>query len=311
MTSPTKNGAARLSGLPGSGVEAVIDLFDYIDPDLYVHDMREAMSVSYGELSNCTGKSTSYLHRLCNGKAHLTEDMVKGVASCFELSKVEASYLKQLIQYKKADSVESRKRRLGGLLKSRMAREKWSNEQGVAGEEEALLRQILSWEHVVLLTLAQQVHVRDDEYTLSVLFGHRVDSRKFRAVIDQMLRLGVLEREPNGYLFAPNKDHVNIGSSVHHREALKMFYYDVLHHAADAVLSVPRDQRSYLCTTVAMDEVQYAKYKAYITQKWEEEIGIAAREFAKQSSGTRKKIVQVGGFLFPWSQNEDEIMPDE
>jgi uncharacterized protein (TIGR02147 family) len=270
----------------------MISVFSYLDYREFLKDFfHEKKSVnphfSYQVFAAQAGfKSRSYIKLVMDGKKNMADDSIKKLNSALRLPEKSFDYLKDLVAFNQARSLQLRNVYFEKLLSY--------NKRNAA--RNLLLQQFdyfTHWYNSTIREIVSQVDFKDDFEKLGTIVKPRISARKAKASVELLLKLGLIRK--NGDRYEQVDTLITTGDEVRSL-AVQNFHLQNLMLAGDSISTCQSIDRDISCIIIGASEQGFAKIK--------EEIQLFRKkllEFSKKDSKS-KRIYHVNFQLFPTSE---------
>ena len=224
-------------------------IFDFTNYRNYLKAYFEERKLSKRKFSyrlfanQCGFKSASFLKMVIDGQKKLTTASIASITSGLGLKKKEAAYFETLVLFEQATQQKEKEHYLERLISLRPQ----TQELALTADQ---YRYLTDYRLVALRELAATQDFSSDPHWLAGRFSPALKVSEVTAMLDLLLRLGLLVKKKGGGLAhadASLKTPVEVS-------ALETYYYhlEMLTLAKKALLSVPPLERDMSAITVPM-----------------------------------------------------------
>ncbi len=280
----------RVSAEPPARRRSPIDVFRYLDYRAFLADLYQAKKqrgFSYRAFSRAAGLGApNYLKLVIAGQRNLTKPMAKRFAGACGLQGEAAEYFERLVEFNQASTAAKRNasyEQLGAFRRYRQAQK----------IELAQAAYHSRWYLPAIRELCASPDFREDPEWLAKVLLPPIKPSEARQALDQLLELGLLERDARGRL-RQHSAVVSTGPETRNMN-VRNYHAEMMHRATLAIELVPAAERDISSLTVCLDADGLARLKARIQAFRRELIELC------ESEPGRAQVVQVNFQLFPLS----------
>jgi uncharacterized protein (TIGR02147 family) len=283
----TKTGVVTLK----SGVKK--NIFEYDNFRNYLRDVYQSAKAedkkfSFRYFSKMAGlKSPSSLKRVMDGERNLTDDGIEKFSKALKLTKEEATYFRNLVNLNQEASIDEKQKYAREILRSKAFRK-------AHPLTEAEYDYYSKWYHIPIRELVGLPDFQEDPAWIAAQVIPEISPQEARKAIETLLKLGLLERNPEGKLTQSNAvvftpDEV-LSSFVaqYHREMAKK--------AGESIERVKREKREISSMTMGMSEETARKVKEMIQKFRQDIVQLVVQDQAGDT------VYQLNFHLFPVTQ---------
>ncbi len=273
-----------------------VDVFAHRDYRRFLRAYYEAgreqgQAVSLRAFGKRAGlRSPNYLKLVMDGARNLTSAMAVRFAEAAGLSGEAAAYFCELVAFNQAKSAVDRERAYERL--QRFARYRQVHKLDAAQSAYHSL-----WYLPVVRELVAHRDFRDDPKWIGKTLRPAISPRQAQRAIDTLLELSLLVRDEQDKLVQREALVTTPDGPLPHHVA--SFHRAMLQRAAEALDSVPREQREIASLTLCVSAEQASELKARLSRFREELLQL----YGTTADATR--VVQVNLQLFPLTTTED------
>jgi uncharacterized protein (TIGR02147 family) len=257
---------------------------------LYAHKKAQGNSLSLRAFSRRAGlRSPNYLKLVMDGARNLTPEMARRFAGACGLRGQAHEYFCELVAFNQAKHAEQRAQVYERLRKFRRYRE-------VHRLDKAQEAYHARWYIPAIRELAARADFRDDAKWIGKTLLPNVAPADVRKALEVLLELGLLVRDPEGALRqAQELVQTPEGPLGHH---VVSFHRAMLERAAEALDSVPREQREIASLTLCLSDAQTEQLKERLGRFREELLHVFS------SDADARRVVQVSFQRLPRTGQE-------
>lgn len=237
--------------------------------------------------------SGSFLKLVADGQRNLSPDSIERVARGLGLSRKEAETFEAMVLFGQASSATARSRQY-----ERLAR--LVDHDPIARLERAHYEAYSSWYPFVIRELAARPDFREDSEWIARHLCPRVRPAAVRRALDQLQRLGLLERDASGRL-RPATRTLSTGPDVASLSVIN-FHKRMLELASGALDRLPRERRNVTSVTVTLNRAQYARVVELLSELRREVLRIEAEPDGSPDPTDLPEVHQLQLTLFPVTQ---------
>jgi uncharacterized protein (TIGR02147 family) len=255
--------------------------------DAYAYEKAARYGFSVRVFARRAGiRSSNYLRLVIDGKRNLSRAMAARFAQGVGLRGAEAEFFGELVDYGQAASAPERNRSYERLARFRQFR-------AVRQLDSAQAEYHSRWYLPALRELVRRADFREDPRWIASQLLPRISAREAKQALGLLLRLGMLERGPDGALRqATPLVTTGAGPLGHH---VFSYHHMMLERAGEALESVPHDEREVSCITVCVSDAGMRELKQRVRAFRRELLQIA------ELGNEPERVVQINFQLFPMS----------
>lgn len=271
------------------GVQARPDIFLYDNYRRFLGDWyqyeKSNVGFSFREFSQRAGfKSPNFVKLIIDGKRNVTLNSIRKLILALHLSAEEGSFFKSLVMLNQAKSGAERTSYTRELLKFKVFRE-------LHPLKGASLEFYECWYSIPLREMIASPLFREDFDWIAGQFLNIISANQVRAAIENMLLLGVIQRDANGKLIQASK---NISTGDELESAMVAgFHKQMMTLASESIDTVKRHRRDISGITLAISEGSFSRIKELV-QSFRKSLLAEADAFEGE-----KAIYQVNFQVFP------------
>jgi uncharacterized protein (TIGR02147 family) len=248
-----------------------VTIFDFGD---YRDYLKHRIAVPMGEAATRKGRKTakpsltrvaqrlgypssSLLSMILSGKRLPSDEFCESIANHWKLSAKESEYLRLLVQLE-------RKRRNGQDLSQtykNIARLARGRSAYVLNESE--FASMYQWYYLVIKEMVTMPGFVEDAEVISKKLRRKATASQIRDALDVLLKLGVLERDPEtGKLRHAN----NLSETKNDvpSSAIRMHHRQMMHRALEALDEQSLEARTFSSVTLSVDQARLPELRAQI-----------------------------------------------
>lgn len=230
--------------------------------------------------------SSGFLANILSGKRNLPAQYVSRLALALGLARKPARYFEVLVAFNQSKRLADKERLYQELVAMKPAEIKM-----LEGME---LRLFSAWYYVALRELIGFVPARDDYEALARKLLPAVHSRDVRKAVEDLLEIGLLQRQPDGRLSQAQKA-LSTGDNVRSVQAAA-YQRGTMQLAIEALDRVPHAERDISTLTLTYSEQSFQKAVAEVRQLRKTLLKLALDEPAPD------RVFQCNLQLFPVSR---------
>ena len=268
-----------------------VDVFRYLDYRAFLADFYKAKKkrgFSFRAFSRAAGLGApNYLQLVIDGKRNLTAPMAKRFAAACGLSGEAAEYFAHLVEFNQARNAQRRNaayEQLTGFVRYRRGHKL----------EVAQDAYHSTWYLPAIRELVVSPHFREEPEWVAKQLWPEIKPAEAKQALDQLIALGLLQRDPHGRLRQENPV-VSTGP-----QSLRMhignYHAEMMRRASASIDLVPAAARDLSSVTFCLPAGGIARLKQRIAEFRRELIELAEAET------DRTQVVQLNFQLFPLTQ---------
>jgi uncharacterized protein (TIGR02147 family) len=272
-------------------------------PDIFAHDDFRAYLRSYYTHRKAQGRgfslrtfsrqaglsSSNYLKLVMDGDRNLSGPMAERFAKACGLRGPAADFFCELVSYGQAETAAERERAYRRLSSFRRFRDVYPLDRA----QEAYHAQ---WFIPAIRELAARPDFRADPKWIGRTLLPSISARKAAQALDVLRELGLLVEDEHGALRQAHALLETTDRPLGHH--VMKFHRTMMERAAEALDSVPREQREIASLTLCLSPAQLGGLKQYL-QRLRREL---LQEYVSGPDATR--VVQLNFQMFPLSVEE-------
>lgn len=252
----------------GRGAPSVFHYSDYRSflKDAYATQKKYRPRWSYGSWARQLGlKSPSTLVMILKGQRNPSSQLTHALANRLHLSSKETEFFFDLVQFQKFRQNAA----MSALLMEKLTKISRQN-SGRAFKflDHQTFSAISSWYFAAIRELVQLSDFREDPEWICRRLLFPVTPKAAREAIEILLKLGLLERKPNGRLSLAQGELDTVSDVAD--EGVKRFHEQVLENAKTSLRRTPPSQREIVGTTFPVPHSKMGKAKQLI-RKFQQE----------------------------------------
>lgn len=267
------------------GMRALSEFLDYREflKEFYKSKKKSSPTFSYRAMAMRAGMDVSQLYQIVKGREHLPLKFVPKFQELLDLKGSKAEHFDLLVRYGRADSEKERL-----ALHERLLAFRDATCRKLAQDE---YRAFAEWYAPVLRAMATQPGFQPDPDRLAGRLIPPVPAGKVEESLDLLVDLGFIRQREDGQWEA-SEPHLTTGSEFR-SEAVRQYQRQVLRNSADAIGTIPREERDISTLVVSVDEAALVD----ITEMIRDLRSRIQRRI--ESCGSTDRIVQMAFAVFP------------
>ena len=273
-----------------------VNVFEYLDyreflRDFYQQRKATEYGFSYRAFSRRAGlRSTNYLKLVMEGERNLTPEMAHQFARGCGLEARAADYFCELVAFNQSASAAERNR-----CHQRLSR--FKQYRSIHQLDAAQAAYHSHWYTPAIRELAARADFEEDPKWIARTLKPRISAEEAERALGTLVSLGLLARDEQGRLRqAEPLVTTGAGPLGHH---IVNYHRAMLERAADALDSVPRDEREISSLTLCVSQDVLLDLKERIREFRRELLQVA------ELGGDPERVVQVNFQLFPLSEPKE------
>ncbi len=251
------------------------DIFRYKSYAKWLGDAFDAVQAQDAGMTHrkfselCGYKSSGAISLIATGKRRLSVEGCRRIAAALRLNAGQSQHLEYMVHYEQAEDFESRASWLRRMRAAKRFAEVW--------EDTLKAYDVYAhWYLPVLLEVVSLPDFQEDPAWVVARVHQRITPQQVRDGIEQLERLGFLERGEDGRL--SRLDMIISTPAEVSSDVLKQHQREMMKLAADALDSQVRERRDMRVMTVAISHAQAARIKGRLTQFQKELAEIVAED---------------------------------
>ncbi|MFL5814225.1 MAG: TIGR02147 family protein [Bdellovibrionia bacterium] len=291
------NDRSTLTPVQNSRARPLPRVYEYSDFRLYLREVYKIRKSSsrhwtYDTWAKKLGlKSSSTLIMILQGSRNPGPKLAQALASSLELKPNEAHYFQDLISLEKA----KKNPHLHVVLLERLRKQNPVRSFRMIDRDS--FSAISNWYCYAIREMVDLKDFREDPEWIQARLHFKVSKKEITDAIESLLRLGLLERDENGFLkYAPGA--VSTGNDLHN-EGLKRFHEQTLENAKQALRLIDPKDREISGVTFTLNREDIPKAKEILRRAHHEILNIAAKSNADG-------LFQLETVLFPLARMEED-----
>jgi uncharacterized protein (TIGR02147 family) len=239
------------------------EIFYYIDYRKYLEDYylrKKALDPKFTHIYICTrlGQkyTKSYFNNIVKGRMDITATFIDRFISLLELKSDEAKFFRALVNYNQTQSPNEKEFFFDQLVRLNKTPHTIIDKNSYAFYKE--------WYHIAFRSLLEIIDFNDDYKFLSSRLIPPITVREARESIELLNRLGLIERNSQGF-WKPTEKVIVTGDLV--KEAvIRQFQMKCLDHAKTLLACDPVEGNRNVTMTLSMSEKAYERIAERIKQ---------------------------------------------
>lgn len=276
-----------------------LDIFSYTDPSKFLREVvslrKKQSKLRMGSLAKGAGiGSSSLLSMILTGKRRLNIWHAEKLADALGLKGKHKRYFLAMLRFQNGKTLSERTHAQEEMLKIK---------QGVALSSLLLeqYRFLSQWYYPVLYILAGLPETDWDLKKISKRLGGRVAPKQIQAALDDLIKLGILKQEGNGYIRLIENP---ITEEDFMHTAVQSYHQQMIERSLSA-LEQPIDEREFNGITIAIPKDQLPVIKKKIRDFRKE-----LNEYLEEYEVSAKEVYQINLHLFQLSRpakNQEDV----
>jgi uncharacterized protein (TIGR02147 family) len=269
----------------------MISVFTYSDyrtflKEFYSDKKKSNRRFSYRLFCSLAGiKSPGHLMLILKSKANISARLAAQFCQALDLNKRQSEYFVSLVAYNQAQTHDAKKKAFEKMIAFRE-----SSVSMVAADQYEYYR---AWYHAPIRALLEIVSIKDEYDILAKMVVPPISRAQARRSIARMLKLGLLQRDSNGFL---RPAEANIDTGVQGSSTAIIDYgLSTIDLARRAIREMPAEARKFSWVTLGISAKGYGELLDKIRAFRADAAAIAAADTAEQ-------VYQVNIQLFPMSK---------
>jgi uncharacterized protein (TIGR02147 family) len=282
-------------GLMGEDREKTI--FEYDDyrrflADYYDRAKAKDRKFSFRFFSRIAGfKSSNFLYLVMKGKSNISPESCDALAKAMKLNREESLFFKNLVLFNQAKTSAEKQAYSEEMLRSRTY-------QKIYPLSEAQYKYFGTWYFTVVRGLVGIPEFQEDPEWIAARISPEITPAEARKALEELLKLGLIHREPGGRLAQTNANITSASALV--SSSLAHFHREMMARASEAIDRFPRENRDLSAMTVGIS-VETAKKIKELAEKFRGEIvDMVSKE------QTPDVLYQLNVYLFPVTALKEE-----
>jgi uncharacterized protein (TIGR02147 family) len=231
-------------------------------------------------------RSSNYLRLVIDGERNLTRDMAGRFADACELLGPAREFFCELVEYCQGKTAQERSRMYERLARYRPFREARKLESAQAEYHS-------HWYLPVIRELVRRPDFSSDPKWIAKQLRPAISAAQAKRALELLCKLGLLEPNPEGRLVQTSEIiTTGPGPLGHH---IFNFHHVMLERAAEALDSLPREERDVSCLTLCVSQAKLAELKERVRDFRQELLRTA------ELDDSPERVVQINFQIFPLS----------
>ncbi len=274
-----------------------VHIFEYLDyrqflRDFYEYQKANEYGFSFRAFSRRAGlRSSNYLNLVMKGERNLTPEMAGRFAQGCGLKKEEADYFCELVAFNQARTAAERNR-----CHERLSR--FKQYRSIHQLDAAQSAYHSTWYVPAIRELAARPDFRDDPKWIARVLQPGITPSQARKALGTLCDLGLLVRGRKGKI-RQAQSLVTTGAGPQGLHVVN-YHREMLARAADALDSIPRDERELSALTLCVSHEVMMQLKERINEFRRELLQMSELE------GEPERVVQINFQLFPMSKKRED-----
>ncbi|MBF0430753.1 MAG: TIGR02147 family protein [Fibrobacteria bacterium] len=230
-------------------------IYQYLDYRKYLSDYYNTAKnsdnpVSFRDFATLAGvKAPNFLQWLIEGKRNLANKTIPGVISALELSPSDGEYFKLLVLFNQSKTVDAKKKYFEQLVNIRKVMK-------IPPLEEMQLEHYSAWYNEAIRELLNHYQFNPNEKWAYRKLGKQlcpaISEKQARSAIKQMLKLGLLKTDSNGFIVQSQK-FISTGDEVQ-SFMVRTFHQTMIKLAEEAQDRHPKETRDVSSLTMSISD---------------------------------------------------------
>ena len=241
-------------------------IYDYVDYRAFLSDSlahiqtrnSKYSATAYVRQAGFGENSRGYFNLIMNGKRNLSSSTILGFAKTLKLNEKETFHFENLVHYNQANTEKEK-----SLYFERINK----NMKGKTSKAFELLRSqynyFTNWYMVALRELVSLDSFREDYDFISKKLRNKVSKKEIVEAINDLIKLGLLERNEKGILVQADKL-VNFTDSSMNYTVVNALHTQFLDKAKETLNEDAYENRSASCVVIATDKENFNKIREEI-----------------------------------------------
>ncbi|MGZ3771293.1 MAG: TIGR02147 family protein [Bdellovibrio sp.] len=253
--------------------------------DSYLFLKNENKNYSFRYFSRIAGfKSPNILKRVMDGNRNLSPNSIPKFIHALKLNKEEALFFKNLVMLNQAKTNESKQIFAQEIMRSRSFREMYPL-------SESQYNYFAQWYYIPIREYVGLPNFKENYEEIGASIVPSVSIQDVKQAVDELLKIGLLERNPEGQLRQSNAvmttppEVTSTAVTKYHKESIKK--------ASDSIENIPRELRDISAVAFPVSKQSVAKLKELLQNFRKEVVALAAQD------STPDSIYQINFQLFP------------
>jgi uncharacterized protein (TIGR02147 family) len=253
----------------------------------YDHAKAEQYGFSFRVFSRRARiRSSNYLRLVIDGDRNLTRDMAGRFAEACELTGAAREFFCELVEYCQAKTAQERSRMYERLARYRPFREARRLESAQAEYHS-------HWYLPAIRELARRPDFSSDPKWIARQLRPAISAAQAKRALDLLCKLGLLQPNGDGGLVqATEIVTTGPGPLGHH---IFNYHHMMLERAAEALDSLPREERDVSCLTLCVSQAKLLELKDRVRSFRQELLRTA------ELDDSPERVVQINFQIFPLS----------
>lgn len=253
----------------------------------YDYAKAEQYGFSFRVFSRRAGiRSSNYLRLVIDGERNLTRDMAGRFADGCELAGAAREFFCELVEYCQSKTAQERSRMYERLARHRPFREARRLESAQAEYHS-------QWYLPAIRELVRREDFSSDPKWIARQLQPAISAAQAKRALELLCKLGLLEQGPDGRLVQTSEIiTTGPGPLGHH---IFNYHHMMLERAAEALDSLPREERDLSCLTLCVSDAKLAELKERVRSFRQELLRTA------ELDDSPERVVQINFQVFPLS----------
>jgi len=276
-----------------------VDVFEYRDYRAFLRDVYKARKqteygFSYRAFAKRAGLSApNYLKLVAEGQRNLTAEMAGRFAAALGLTGEASGYFCDLVAFNQASTAPERERCYQRLQSYRRYRNSFRLDAAHAAYHS-------EWYIPAIRELAACRGFREDPKWIARRLRPSISARQAQQALAVLGELGLLVRDAAGAL-VQHRPVLSTGDDHPLGHHIVTFHRTMLERAAEALDSVPRDEREIAALTVGLDAERFQQFKQRLYELRQELLLLGT------AGGEPDRVVQINFQMFPLSRVDSDL----
>jgi uncharacterized protein (TIGR02147 family) len=235
--------------------------------------------------------STGFLSNVISGKKNLNEEMSGSLGKILNLAGRERRYLKNMVEYTQARSLEEKKKYLDRVLAMRKT--------SLAPMSEEQFSIFSQWYYVYIRDMLCFIDFNGDYEALSRRLDPPIKPEEAEQAVRDLERLGFISKDNDGF-YRPRENLVTTGDEAHSVQ-LAAFQLTTMDMAKRSLEKHPADERDISFVSLTLSPEGFAQVKSEV-QMFRKKLLLLAQQEEKPG-----RVYQCNMQLFPVTKPQEDV----
>lgn len=256
--------------------------------DYYTYQKQNNAAFSLRGFSRRAGfRSPSFYKMLVEGQRNLSDEGVEKFCKAIGFPTVEAEFFRTLVSFNQSETVELKERRARELLKSKAF-------QHLKPLTKAKFQYWSCWYHIAIRELVSLPGFQEDPKWIAAVLRPTISADEARAALDQLLQLGVIERDAQGKLKLSHGQ-VTSGDEVVN-VSIAQFHREMIQKAKESIDRFEKKDRQVSSITISLS-AEGEEHLKMVLHHFRKEILAIANQYPDPT-----RVCQINFQLFPLTE---------